>query len=453
MPFISYAQNYEDVILWRALRDVENGFYVDVGAADPEEWSVTRAFYDRGWSGINVEPLDDYFDKLTKARPRDTNLKVAVGKESGVRTLHTIPETGLSTFDPEIALRQQAAGLQIQETVVPVLTLGKILEHCGGPIFHFLKIDVEGAEAEVVEGLDLERFRPWIIVIEATEPVSRVSTREKWEHGIASHRYSFAYFDGLNCFYVADEMPELKARLGVPPNVFDEFVCFGEWSSSQKAVTLEGELAGSREQEKALEAETANLRSALQAEQAQSAHLRSALQAKQAQTAHLRSALQAEQAQTAHLRSALQAGQAQVAKLEAELAVRLHYRRVLGGLREIGDRITGGGLRSLAKRIRGLRDRATGGGLRSLAKRTLTILVRWSMRSPALLAVGRTLLKPFPKVTTNLYQLATAPDASPTGSLSADGDKELATLPVSARPIYRRLQAVISESGGWNQNR
>ena len=63
MPFVSYAQNYEDVMLWRVLRDVERGFYVDVGAADPEEWSVTRAFYDRGRSGINVEPLEEYFNK------------------------------------------------------------------------------------------------------------------------------------------------------------------------------------------------------------------------------------------------------------------------------------------------------------------------------------------------------------------------------------------------------
>ena len=36
MTFVSYAQNGEDVVLWRALSHVENGFYVDVGAADPE---------------------------------------------------------------------------------------------------------------------------------------------------------------------------------------------------------------------------------------------------------------------------------------------------------------------------------------------------------------------------------------------------------------------------------
>ncbi len=33
--FISHAQNFEDVILWRALKHVQNGFYIDVGAQDP----------------------------------------------------------------------------------------------------------------------------------------------------------------------------------------------------------------------------------------------------------------------------------------------------------------------------------------------------------------------------------------------------------------------------------
>ena len=43
---ISYAQNFEDVILWRALKHVEAGRYIDIGANDPEKDSVTKVFYD-----------------------------------------------------------------------------------------------------------------------------------------------------------------------------------------------------------------------------------------------------------------------------------------------------------------------------------------------------------------------------------------------------------------------
>src|SRR4051794_3212736 len=77
MSFVSYAQNFEDVMLRRALSHVERGFYNDVGANDPIVDSVTLAFYERGWRGINVEPMRQYHDRLVASRPRDTNLGVA----------------------------------------------------------------------------------------------------------------------------------------------------------------------------------------------------------------------------------------------------------------------------------------------------------------------------------------------------------------------------------------
>ncbi len=66
-------------MLFRALRDVERGFYIDVGAQDPTIDSVTRAFYERGWRGINIEPNEEFFRKLEQDRPHDTNLCTAVG--------------------------------------------------------------------------------------------------------------------------------------------------------------------------------------------------------------------------------------------------------------------------------------------------------------------------------------------------------------------------------------
>src|SRR5687767_2416808 len=100
MTFISYAQNCEDVMLYRALREVEHGFYVDVGANSPEVDSVTRAFYERGWRGINIEPMTVCHEQLAAARPRDINLPIALGETSGAICFHDIPGTGLSTIDP-----------------------------------------------------------------------------------------------------------------------------------------------------------------------------------------------------------------------------------------------------------------------------------------------------------------------------------------------------------------
>jgi FkbM family methyltransferase len=282
MAFTSYAQNFEDVILWRALSHIENGVYVDIGAADPEEFSVTRAFYESGWSGINVEPIDEHFRRLKNKRSRDINLKIAIGREPGLRTLYAFKGTGLSTFDPQIGARHRKAGFESREVTVPSMTLTEILEKFPHRTIHFLKIDVEGAEEEVVESLDLIRFRPWIIVIEATEPSSTVGTHSNWEHLLIFNGYEFAYFDGLNCFYVANEASELKNRIAVPPNLFDDFICNREVEKIRRVIQLEE----------------------------------------------------------------------QVRILEAEAGKPLL--RLLRQIREIGDRLTGGGLRALGKRALGL---------------------------------------------------------------------------------------------------
>ena len=86
--FKSYSQFFEDLILFCAFYDIENGFYIDIGANDPNDLSVTKAFYLRGWNGINIEPLPDKYDRLIKERPRDINLKIGVGKSKGNSTLY-----------------------------------------------------------------------------------------------------------------------------------------------------------------------------------------------------------------------------------------------------------------------------------------------------------------------------------------------------------------------------
>jgi len=56
-------------------KHIENGFYIDLSAAWPDADSVTLAFYERGWHGINVEPNPALYDKLRQQRARDINLQ------------------------------------------------------------------------------------------------------------------------------------------------------------------------------------------------------------------------------------------------------------------------------------------------------------------------------------------------------------------------------------------
>jgi FkbM family methyltransferase len=223
MPWVSYAQNYEDVVLTRVLADVEKGSYIDVGAQDPRLDSVTLAFYERGWRGINIEPVPHWHALLAQARPGDANLCLAAGDREGRIRFFEIVGSGLSTSDPEFAQRHRAAGLEVIEYEVPVRRLDAVCAEQGVHTAHFLKIDVEGAEREVLRGIRLDVLRPWIVLMEATEPNSRVSRHAEWEARLLERGYSFAYGDGLNRYYLADEHAGLAERFG-PPTVLDDFV-------------------------------------------------------------------------------------------------------------------------------------------------------------------------------------------------------------------------------------
>lgn len=224
MTFVSYAQNYEDVMLARAFRGIAVGFYIDVGAQDPRLDSVTKAFYDLGWRGMNVEPVPEWHEKLCRDRPRDINVRVAAGASEGEVELHEIAGSGLSTASSEFAERHRRDGLAMTTRQVPMRTLDALCAEHGVREVHFLKIDVEGAEGEVLRGIDFSVLRPWVVLVEATEPNSQVGTHGQWESLLTGHGYRFVYHDGLNRFYLADEHAALGAAFATPPNVFDGFV-------------------------------------------------------------------------------------------------------------------------------------------------------------------------------------------------------------------------------------
>ncbi|MCL3862719.1 FkbM family methyltransferase [Actinotalea sp. K2] len=212
--FVSYAQHGEDVVLWRALRDIPNGRYVEVGANHPTDLSITRAFYDRGWSGVTIDPVASFAALHRRARPRDTFVQAAVTNEDVENVvLNEFPETGLSTLDAEITERHDAAGHPHHATTVRARRLDAILDDAGlaGKEIHFITVDTEGSERAVLQSLDLTHWRPWILVVESTVPLGTAQTHDSWEPALLAAGYTFCMFDGLSRYYVADEH---KAHLG-----------------------------------------------------------------------------------------------------------------------------------------------------------------------------------------------------------------------------------------------
>lgn len=251
-PFVSYAQNGEDVVLWRALHSVTPGRYVEVGANDPKTHSISRAFYDRGWSGIEIEPVPAFAQRFREARPRDVVVEAAITSEDvETVTLHVIPESGLSTLRDDVGAEHARSGWPVEEVSVPARRLDDVLaEHVpAGEDVHFLVIDTEGAERQVLESIDLATWRPWVLVIEATAPMSDVRTHEAWEPLVLEGGYQFCLFDGLSRWYVADERAaELLPSLDHPACALDPWVSRSTFEAEQRVEDLTAENAELLEQ-------------------------------------------------------------------------------------------------------------------------------------------------------------------------------------------------------------
>ncbi len=229
--FVSYAQNFEDVMLWRALKGVENGFYIDIGAQDPVSDSVSKAFHDLGWRGVHVEPTADYAQRLREEREGDTVLQAIVGPATDHSVIYQIEGTGLSTTVAELARQHAGNNFKIEKRDVDSITLDELLDMHGDREIHWLKIDTEGSEPAVLSSWQKSTVRPWIIVVESVDPLTHKVNSNAWEEKIFSLGYEFAYFDGVNNFYVSHERKNLLKHFDRPPNLFDGFSLSGDISS------------------------------------------------------------------------------------------------------------------------------------------------------------------------------------------------------------------------------
>ena len=211
-----YSQFYEDYILGYVFKDQKSGFYVDVGANDPDQSSVTKYFYLAGWRGINIEPIPELVEKLNKSRPEDTNLGVAISDRPGALTFYKglHEASGLSTLSAKIAASHRVKGFEFAKIKIPVTTLNTVLdEHAKDrPEITFINVDVEGFEKQVFSSVDFKRYHPRVIMAESTAPLTEVATHHLWESILIDNGYIFAMDDGLNRYYVHSSQERLLPK-------------------------------------------------------------------------------------------------------------------------------------------------------------------------------------------------------------------------------------------------
>lgn len=425
MTITSYAQNFEDVILWRALKHVEHGFYIDIGAQDPVVDSVSLAFYEQGWRGLHVEPTPHYAEKLRDARPDETVIEAAIGGTEQPLRLFEIADTGLSTGNEEIAQGHIAKGFSVRSVEVPCMPLSQLLDAQGGRTIHWLKIDVEGMEEQVIASWAPSPARPWIVAVESTDPSSPEETFNTWEPLLIALGYEFAYFDGLNRFYVSLEHQDLKASFGPGPNVFDGFVLSGLSSASfcgkvsADRIALQQQLAARTE-------EMARLSQVVDEAAAREKVLAERLAVRDREIAQLAQECSAAQQSLAAVHSSTSW------RLTAPL--RAFKRKAASPLEGIWAWIT----------------LKPGSRPRRVARKALTGLADWLRARPRLRSALINRLRRYPALFERFRRMARAQrlasGASPSAEMfSGGGSAQFADLSPDAKMLYRRLRLSIDQ--------
>lgn len=170
------------------------GFFVEVGANEPQKESQTWHLEQAGWTGLLIEPQPDLATKLRAARKARVYEVACSAPEHAGTTMPLYVSGAFSSFDPHLAV----TGIRPERAIaVPVRTLDDLLVEANAPVpLDFLSVDVEGHEIEVLRGFDFPRWRPRLILLE-----DHVSSLAKHRF-MRSRGYRLIRRSGLNGWYV-----------------------------------------------------------------------------------------------------------------------------------------------------------------------------------------------------------------------------------------------------------
>lgn len=169
-----HGQSREDEIAWKIFQHEPAGYFVEVGAYDGVILSNTYAFERRGWRGMCFEPHPEFHRQLVANRPGSTCIHAAVGNRIELATpFYSTPNAMLSSTSlvdieslKSIYVDDREQFEQMQEITVPLITLDYALAIHGVERVDYLSVDVEGRELDVLQGFEIVRWRPRLVIVE-----------------------------------------------------------------------------------------------------------------------------------------------------------------------------------------------------------------------------------------------------------------------------------------------
>lgn len=218
VPFfapVSYSQCGEDLIVGFILSQITTSKsinYCDIGANAPWKFSNTAKFYlknKRNHTGVLVEPDPVLASILKRKRSKDivVNKGVKSGEESAnVLEFYQMSSNTLNTFSYKEAQYYETLGYQINNKLdIEVIDINELLvQYFDNKVIHFLSVDVEGLDYEILKTMDFEKFRPVCICVETINfvPNGMAIKDNKIVDLLVNNGYFEYAFTGINSIFV-----------------------------------------------------------------------------------------------------------------------------------------------------------------------------------------------------------------------------------------------------------
>ena len=194
-PNLHYAEFAEDVMVNRIFKNLNKGFYVDIGAYHPFKGSLTYHLYKKGWHGINIDISKASIDLFNISRKRDMNINCAISDHDGETYYYENSE-----------INQQNSLFKSNENQkkikIKCFTLNNILDSNKIKKVDFINVDTEGNELQVLKGIDFEKIDPLLLTVEDNSFDFNNDKKMEKINFMKSKNYEILNIIGVTMFFI-----------------------------------------------------------------------------------------------------------------------------------------------------------------------------------------------------------------------------------------------------------
>lgn len=216
----SHTIDGTDIILAEILRDVNKGFYIDIGANHPIKHSNTYYLYKLGWKGIVIDGNDVFKDIFKEIRPNDQFITALISSTVKEINFKIFPDDTMSSANPEqIAIYekrfQKSEIISINGKTTTLSNIRK--EQFIDTEVHLLSVDIEGEDLNCLIGSNFENWKPGVVVIEIKHLSLHNIKTSDIVNFLTGHGYSLISKTPLNAIFI---FPEKDYLSWVPKSLF-----------------------------------------------------------------------------------------------------------------------------------------------------------------------------------------------------------------------------------------